>query len=230
MNAHVQVIEANTSSGENASWGDIPNTRQHVQEYSSHEPLFCEGDEANYVFEILEGVVCCYRVMCDGRRQVLSFSYPGELIGLVQGDNHRYGCDILSDARIRRIPRRMLLKAASDRPELGGKLLQYATSELALMQDHSVMLGCKSASEKVASFLLALAKKSGGEEAESLMIHLPMTRADIADYLGLTLETVSRQLTRLKIAGLIGLPQPQTIVVHDIFELENSAEASDDTY
>ncbi len=99
-----------------------------------------------------------------------------------------------------------------------------------MMQDHFVTLGRKSATEKVASFLLLLCKKGSDDEAGTCTIDLPMTRADIADYLGLTLETVSRQISKLKIAGVIDLPQPQTIVVRDIFELESAAEATDGAY
>lgn len=204
-------------------WTEIPATQQ-VQEFEAHIPLFFEGDEAGFVYEMLEGVVCCYRMLSDGRRQVFSFCYPGDLIGLVRGKYHRCSTETLSPARIRRVPKSMLLKTASKRPELGRKLLQFATTELAEMQDHFVILGRKSALEKVASFVYALAQKQTDEQAKSATFDLPMTRTDIGDYLGLTLETVSRSLTKLKIAGAIDLPQPSIVAVRDMIKLRDSAE------
>lgn len=219
---------ASTAQGHTESWCDIPATQQRLQGVESHASLFLEGDEAEFVYEVMEGVVCCYSMLANGRRQVLSFSFPGDLIGLVQGDVHRYSTEALCPTRVRCIPKSLLLKTAAERPELGQKLLEFATTRLAVMQDHFVMLGRKSALEKVASFLLILANNAGGADSESVTFNLPMTRADIADYLGLTLETVSRTLTKLKSMGAIDLPQPQKVVVRDVFELEELAESDDE--
>lgn len=231
MYAHQsEVIQMAELHSNNIPWTEIPATKQQVQVYEAHEPLFCEWDDAGFVYEVLEGVVCCYRLCGDGRRQVLSFCYPGDLIGLVQGDFHRYSSEVLTPARIRRIPRSMLLKTAKERPELGQKLLRFATSELAVMQDHFALLGRKMAVEKVASFLLGIANRHISEGDTTVTFQLPMTRVDIADYLGLTLETVSRSMTKLKIAGAIDLPQSSTVVIRDIFRLEDLAEASDKAF
>ena len=224
MYAQIHRTETPAFRNAGAPWGEIPATQQQVQEFEVDEPLFCQGDNANFVYELLEGVVCCYNISSDGRRQVLSFGYPGDLIGLVQGDTHRYSSEVLVSARILRIPRSMLLATASQRPELGQKLLRFATTELAVMQDHFAILGRKSAVEKVAAFLLASAKRCVDEDGLSATFDLPMTRADIGDYLGLTLETVSRSMTALKISGAIDLPQPHTLVVRDILALENIAD------
>lgn len=211
----------------NESWFDMPLKPQEFH-LRSHAPIFMEGDDAEFVYEVLEGVVCCYCLLADGRRQVLSFSFPGDLLGLVQGDTHRYSTEALCAVRLRCIPRSALLKTAVERPELGQKLLQFATSRLAVMQDHFVMLGRKSALEKVASFLLALADHAGARDDGTATLELPMTRADIADYLGLTLETVSRTLTKLKVAGAIDLPQPHKVMVRNMSQLEEFAEADGD--
>jgi len=205
-------------------WFDSPLKPQEFQ-LRPHASIFMEGDDAEFVYEVLEGVVCCYCLLADGRRQVLSFSIPGDLVGLVQGDLHRYSTEALCPTRVRSIPRSALLKIAAERPEVGQKLLQFATSRLAMMQDHFVMLGRKSALEKVASFLLALADNAGVRNAEEAILDLPMTRADIADYLGLTLETVSRTLTKLKVAGAINLAQPHKVMIRDMWQLEDFAEA-----
>lgn len=185
--------------------------------------IFLEGDDAEFVYEVLAGVVCCYYLLADGRRQVLSFAFPGDLLGLVQGEAHRYSAEALARTRVHSISRSALLKSAAERPELGQKLLRFATSRLAMMQDHSVMLGRMSALEKVASFLLSLADKTGLRDASTVVLDLPMTRVDIADYLGLTLETVSRTLSKLKVAGAIDLSQPHKVVVLDVSQLESLA-------
>ena len=209
-------------------WYEIPAMQQQVQELAAHSPLFFQGSDADYIYEILEGVVCCSRVLADGRRQVLSFSFPGDLIGLAQGDHHRYNTETLSAARIRRIPKGVLLKTATDRPELGRRLLDFATTELAAMQDHFVSLGRKTAVEKVASFLVALGRRHVDEQGIPATFDLPMTRADIGDYLGLTIETVSRCLKKLRVLGAIDLPRAQTVVISDFDLLCGVAECEDD--
>ena len=224
MYANANVIEPTTTSCRELPWVEFQSNQQRVHVYSAREALFCEGDSAQFVYEVLDGVVCCYSLLSDGRRQVLSFSYPGDLIGLVQGDSHRYNCDTLCPTQIRCIPRNMLLRTAHERPEVGEKLLTFATTELAAMQDHFISIGRKSAQEKVASFLLTLAHRHAIEPTGSVTLRLPMTRADIADYLGITIETVSRCLSKLKIAGVIDLPQSATVVIRDVDNLRDFAE------
>jgi CRP-like cAMP-binding protein len=223
MYVQAQVIELTEPSSVDAIWSGIQIDRHRVKNLTAQETLFIEGDNAEFVYEVLDGAVCCYRQLLDGRRQVFSFSYPGDLIGLVQGDAHRYNSDALCPTCIRCIPRHKLLRTAYERPEVAEKLLQYATSELAVMQDHLVMLAQKSATEKVASFLLALPRRHANEQTAPVIFNLPMMRIDIADYLGLTIETVSRNLTKLKIAGIIDLSQDGIVVVHDIRRLERMA-------
>lgn len=192
----------------------------HIRCYDAHDPIFCEGDDADFLYEVLDGVICSSRLLSDGRRHVISFSYPGDLVGLSHKESYRFSCDAVSPAKVRVIPRNAILNAVKDRPDLGEKLLQSAADQLAEMHDHAVMLGCKSAIEKVTSFLLVLAKRrADGEE-----IHLPMTRTDIADYLGLTVETVSRNLTKLRLQGVIDLPEAHTVLIRDMGRLNDLAD------
>ena len=199
---------------------DFAGDGTHIRAYDAHEPVFCEGEDAGFLYEVIEGVVSNSRVMPDGRRHVISFGYPGELIGLGHDDCYRFSCDAVSTARIRSTPTNAILCAVKERPELGEKLLQAATTQLAEMHDHSVMLGCNSAIEKVTSFLLALEKRESGVET----VHLPMRRTDIANYLGLTVETVSRNLTKLRVRGIIDMPESHTIVMRDMDRLEALAD------
>lgn len=210
-------------------WTEVSSNDQHVHELDTHDPLFCEGDDASFIYEVLDGVLSNYRLLADGRRQVISFAYPGDLIGL-GGETYHYNCDAVSSARVRSIPRTSLLSAARDCSELGHKLFQMATSELANMQDCYVMLGRKSAVEKIASFLLGLARRCENDDMDVIAFDLPMTRSDIADFLGLTIETVSRNFTKLRMAGVIDLPQSSKVVIRDMLKLEELSEEDGSTF
>lgn len=202
---------------------------QRVSAFAKQEMLFCEGDKADNIYEVVDGVVSTYRILCDGRRQVFEFSYPGDLVGLGNLDAYPVNCEAVTPSRIRRIPKNSFLKSIKERPELGRKMLEIAMSELSAMQNHFVLLGRKTALEKIASFLLDFARRNVEPDARSATLDLPMTRSDIADYLGLTVETVSRNLTKLKLRGVIDLPQSANVVIRDMFELEDLAEGDEDT-
>lgn len=210
-------------------WTHVSSSDRHVHELETHGSLFCEGDDASFIYEVLDGVLCNYRLLADGRRQVISFAYPGDLIGL-GGETHHYNCDAISNAAVRSIPRSTLLSAARECPDLGHKLFQMATSELADMQDCYVMLGRKSAVEKIASFLLGLARRYENHDVDAIAFDLPMTRSDIADFLGLTIETVSRNFTKLKMNGVIDLPQSSRVIVRDMVRLEELSEEDSSTF
>lgn len=196
------------------------------------ECLFFQGDPADYVYEVVEGVVASYSILGDGRRQILGFFFAGDMLGLSpDGEYHADTCAI-GKATVRSIPRSMLMRTAKERPDIAAKLLESATSQLVGMQDHFVLLGRKCAKEKVASFLFALAKRYGGksESDKSVTFRLPMSRAEIADYLGLTIETVSRTMTKLRIAGVINLPHSSTVEIPNLEKLEELAGNEDHSF
>ena len=228
---HAQTLEvAHTNTDAiYEPWTEVSSNDQHVHGLDTHDPLFCEGDDASFIYEVLDGVLSNYRLLADGRRQVISFAYPGDLIGL-GGETHRYNCDAISNARVRSIPRTSLLSAARECPDLGHKLFRMATNELADMQDCYVMLGRKSATEKIASFLLGLARRYEDDGMDGITFDLPMTRSDIADFLGLTIETVSRNFTKLRMAGVIDLPQSSKVVIRDMLKLEELSEEDGSTF
>ena len=223
---YAQVVESTNlvPLGRAEPWVEVPIKDQHVRKVRAHDSLFREGDDARFVYEVLEGTLSNYRLLADGRRQVISFSYPGDLIGLSGDCTHKFNCDSTRGATVRCMPKCSLLAAARQRPELGHKLFQVASSELASMQDCFVLLGRKSAIEKIASFLLGLAHRYGQDTAGIVTFDLPMTRADIADFLGMTIETVSRNFTKLRGLGVIDLPQPSMVVIRDMLQLVELSE------
>lgn len=215
-------------------WGACAQGADHAQALKAKDVLFCEGDRAGAVYEVVEGTLCTYRLLVDGRRQVLGFAGPGDLIGLAQGEIHRFNCQAVTAARVRRISKGSLLRTAAQRPEVGEKLLAFATNELAAMQDYCLLLSRKSAQERLVSFLLGLAiKQTDGTALEAegpVTVTLSMRRRDIADYLGLSVETISRTLTVLKNLGVIDVPHGSAVVIKDMVALEDLAEAEDDGF
>ena len=185
---------------------------------AAYDPLFREGDEATGFYEILSGTVRAYKIFPDGRRQIVAFAFAGDIVGFGHGDTYRFDCVALTTTRVRAIPRSSLLRAMRERPDLCEKLLEVAGGEVANMQDLSILLCRKTAVERIASFLLTMAAKTSGP-LTGRQLPLPMCRADIADYLGLTIETVSRNMTRLRAMRVIDLPNRGSFVVRDLDRL-----------
>lgn len=183
------------------------------------EHIFTTGDARNHLYCIESGVVCLYKIMGDGRRQVLDFAYAGDFIGLEFQAEHAFNAQALEPTRLRCLPVATLARMAERDPRLGIKLYEAMSRELAATQDHLFTVGQRSAVEKVACFLLALSRRNArrGHEAETLV--LPMTRSDIADFLGLTIETVSRTLSKFKSSHIIDLEQCTLLRLLDIGKL-----------
>jgi CRP-like cAMP-binding protein len=176
--------------------------------------LYFEGDDVTHLFLIETGVVRLTRVLEDGRRQVIAFGYPGDIIGFPARGAHHTDCDALSDTKLCPIPRKALEDSSFD-PGLHKALVQAALQEISAMQDHFMMLGRKSAPEKVASFLNVLLERIGDVSLDPPVIDLPMSRSDIADFLGLTTETVCRCLTALRKAAIIRVDGISKVAVLD---------------
>ena len=218
------------ASNANFAWANIPANGQSILQLAAHENLFLEGDDADFIYEVTEGLIACHSFLPDGRRQVTAFYHPGDVIGLSHDDQHHTNCSAVGAAKVRSIPRTMLMREIRARPEMATRLLSLATNQLANMESHFVLLGRKCALEKVASFILALARRYADEDALSACFALEMSRTDIADYLGLTIETVSRSQTKLKIAGVIEMPETSMIVIPDMFDLEQTADQDNESF
>lgn len=179
--------------------------------YGRDEEIFGEGEPAEYVYEVISGAVRSYKLLSDGRRQIGAFHLPGDVFGLENGSTHRLAAEAVMDTTVRLVKRSSLEKAAMTNIGLARTLWSMTAGELKHAQDHMLLLGRKSAMEKVATFLLEMDRRL----VTSGIMALPMSRRDIGDYLGLTLETVSRALSQLQAQGTVGLSSAREIVLRD---------------
>lgn len=174
-------------------------------EVETRRTIFDEAEPANYVFNVTSGTVKIYKLLPDGRRQITGFLFPGDFLGLTHNEAYAYSAEALTHTRLCRFPRRKLEVLLDEVPRLEQRLLNMASHELAAAQDQMMLLGRKSARERVVSFLLMLSDAAARHGQPSNPVPLPMSRTDIADYLGLTIETVSRTLSQLKKQELVEL-------------------------
>jgi CRP/FNR family transcriptional regulator, nitrogen fixation regulation protein len=167
--------------------------------YKKGAEIFGEKEPAEYVYQVRTGAVRSYKLLTDGRRQIGSFHLAGDIFGLENGDVHRFTADALVKTTVRLIKRLSLETVAKIDAVVSRNLLGMTTVNLMHAEDHMLLLGRKNSMEKVAAFLLEMDKRSTANG----IVALPMSRRDIADYLGLTLETVSRAISRFHRAGLL---------------------------
>jgi len=191
-----------------------------VSIYAPREDLFLEGDEASHLLELTEGVICAYRLLPDGQRHVVSFYFPGDLIGYCCSGNHTFSAQALNKVRARRIPRILVNNLVETQTGFARRLLKLASEELTMTREHLLCVAAKSAEARMAVFLLALSRRNALAGGDASRIELPMTRVDIGDYLGLTIETVSRTFSKLKRSGVIALPRTTVVIIRDAKELD----------
>ncbi|MGQ0664227.1 MAG: helix-turn-helix domain-containing protein [Pseudomonadota bacterium] len=177
------------------------------------QAVFHEGDPATGYFKVASGVVRMCKVLADGRRHIAEFFFPGDFFGFGRFDTHAYTAEAITEAKILRYPRRHVEALFETHPKLGLRLLATVCGGLSQAQDQMLLLGRKTARERIASFLLTMAARRAGTSPTGARIDLPMSRGDIADYLGLTIETVCRTLSELKREKIIALPDRQGVIV-----------------
>ena len=199
-------------------------SRAPARTIAAKEHAFTEGDPRFHLYLVETGAICLYKVMPDGRRQVLGFAYPGDLIGLGACDEHQCNAQATKPSQLRSIPWNTMQRVARQDPALGLKLYEAISLELAAAHDLLLTTGQRSAAERVATFLLAMVRRSERNGQDASIIDLPMTRADIGDFLGLTIETVSRTFTKLRQLGIIDLAQSARVRILDSKELQALAE------
>lgn len=189
------------------------------QELHSGQVLFNESEPADHVFNVTAGTIKVYKLLADGRCQITGFLFPGDFLGLANEENYAYTAEAVNTVMLCRFPRRKLESLLVQFPHMEKRLLGMATHELAAAQEQMLLLGRKTAKERIASFLLMLSRNAARRGQKDNPISLPMTRADIGDYLGLTTETVSRTFTQLKKTGAIALHANSQVEIADPDEL-----------
>jgi len=168
--------------------------------------IFGEDEPAEYLYQVISGTVRTYRMLDDGRRQISAFYLPGDVFGFEAGDAHHSTAEAISEVHILVVKRSSVLARAEHEKSLAKQLWMLTVRELQRVQQHSLVL-IKNAEERVAGFLLEMA----GRNASQAAVELPMSRQDIADYLGLTIETVSRTFTHFVQSGVIALETSRRI-------------------
>ena len=186
-----------------------------VMSYPRNAEIFGDDEPADYLYKVVRGAVRTYKILSDGRRQVGGFYLPGDIFGLEFASEHTLSAEAISDAKVLVVKRNALSALAGRDAAIGRELYALTGRELRRVQERILFL-IKSAQERVASFLLEMAERVPAGHA----IELPMSRQDIADYLGLTIETVSRTLSALESAAAIAVPTSRRIVLRNVSALD----------
>ena len=189
--------------------------------YEPGQMVLGDSEEINSYASVMHGVVKLSKVLEDGRQQVVGLQFAPDFLGRLFGKETTLSTDAASSVELCRMPKTVIERLVRSNPALEGQLLDQTLRELDEAREWMVTLGRKTATEKVASFLYLIAThKDPGHNEESISFELPLTRADIADFLGLTIETVSRQFTKLRTAQVIEIEHHRHINVPDINRLK----------
>lgn len=192
--------------------GSVPPSGITLNEfkYCRGSEIFGETEPAEYVYQVVDGAVRSYKLLSDGRRQIGAFHLTGDIFGLENGGFHRFTAEAIVDTTTRLVKRVNLAHVAEQDVTVAHDLLNVTAINLQHAEDHMLLLGRKTSLERVAAFLLEMDQRL----TAAGVLALPMCRRDIADYLGLTLETVSRALSWLHDKGILGfLGQTQRQIV-----------------
>jgi CRP/FNR family nitrogen fixation transcriptional regulator len=179
-----------------------------VMSFTRNAEIYGENEPAEYLYKVVSGAVRTYKVLVDGRRQIGAFYLPGDMFGLETADEHTFSAEAVTDCKIIVIKRSAVLALAAKDNNVARQMWALTARELERVQERSLLL-IKSAQERVAGFLLEMADRvfTGGA------VELPMSRQDIADYLGLTIETVSRTLSHFEKIAAIEVPTARRILL-----------------
>jgi CRP/FNR family transcriptional regulator len=193
------------------------------QFYPAKATLFEQGREAGFVYNLTAGALRLSKLLPDGRRQVVGFGMPGDFLGLALQKTHMFTADALTPVKVCQFSRIGFSEMLDEKPRLLRALMEFASHELSQAQDQMVVLGRRTAEEKIAAFLVGMRRRYARIHGPSVHVPLPMTRLDIGDYLGLTVETVSRMMTRMAREKTIVIV-PDGVRLLDIARLEHLAE------
>jgi CRP/FNR family transcriptional regulator len=173
--------------------------------FASGETVFAQEDMTAWFYNLLEGVMRLYKLLPDGRRQIVGFALPGDSLGMSASGRHGFSADAIGPVNVCRFGRAAFGQFAEDKPHLLRRINELTIRELNQAREHMVLLGRRSAEEKVATFLIGWRDRLSKLGSPSATVPLPMSRLDIADYLGLSIETVSRTFTKLEREGVLDI-------------------------
>lgn len=199
------------------------------REFKAGQNILIAEEDMPYVATVVSGVIKLIQSLPDGRQQIVGMHFPPDFLGRTYGTKSRCFAEAVSDVDLCLFPKKEFENLLANYPDLETRLFQDTLDELDVARDWMLLLGRKTASEKVASFLAMIARRvplqgcQHSSEPHQISFHLPMTRADIADYLGLTIETVSRQMTRLKTHEIIRLHDNRDITILNMDRLSELA-------
>ena len=199
---------------------------------AADEMLFLEDDPANALYIVTDGCIKLYKMLPDGRRQITGFLYRSDFLGLAFRERYAYSAEAVVTSDVCSFPKNRLEALLDDFPEMERRLLSICSNELASAQDQMLLLGRKTAEEKLASFLWLLSQRARLKEEDANELELPMMRSDIGDYLGLTIETISRTFTQLKKRQVISFNSPHAVhlenpdAIADLAGVDDSWQAS----
>ena len=197
-----------------------------IKHLAPHESLALEGDTADRLHRVLSGTVAGYKATADGRRQILAFFFPGDLVGLTVGERYDYSAEAVDHASVRSVPQARLRELTATTPALCDSLLDSLRREVSTAQERLLWLGRKTARERLAGFLLECDSRIGKRDQDGEhTVPLPMSQLEIGDYLGLAPETVSRTLAELVRDGAIEIVRPFAgVIVRNRRRLEQAAD------
>lgn len=182
-----------------------------LTKFARNAQIFCEDEPVQHFYKVVTGAVRISKLLSDGRRQIGAFYLPGDIFGLEAGDSHHFSAEAISHCEVLVVKRSRILTCVEHNGTLAAELWSETVSHLQRAQDHMLLLGRKNAQERIAAFLLQMSLRLVRNGA----LELPMSRQDIADYLGLTIETVSRTLTQLERNGVIAIPVSRRILLRN---------------
>jgi len=191
------------------------------KEFTNRENIFLQNDPSNYLYNITEGNVKIYQLLDDGRIQIIGFLYPGDFFGTYRNNKYNYCAQAIGNLKTCVFDEKVLDKYLDENPVLAKELLNQTSFELTLAQDRMTVLGKLSAIERLSKFLLNISDQRKRIGWQNNPISLPMTRQDIADYLGLTVETVSREFSNLKVSNVIKSITSKQVYLKDLKQLES---------
>ncbi|ASY65784.1 hypothetical protein SJ05684_b48020 (plasmid) [Sinorhizobium sojae CCBAU 05684] len=200
--------------------------RQPLERFDAGSAVFWEGDDATHLFQVTDGMLRAVRLLSDGRRIIVGFLRPGDLLGVSLKERYLYTVEAITPVALRRLSRRRFEEEIRRQPQLRDQLFSKLCDEMTAAQDQTVLLSRRSADEKVANFLLMMSRDEFGNCTR--IVDIPMTRLDMADYLGMTIETVSRTITKLTNSGIITATGRRSMMVLKMDALRSLADGDDD--